>query len=150
MKIITKFNYENEFDNNNYGIIEIESTSNCIYKWDLRVIKRKDNLGVAIGIGSKQCPNIYQNNSGGSYYYFCDRYIRSSDMDGACAFGQEWEEGNILTFNLDLKHAQISLARNGKDQRIAFRNITKSKDVKYRLFLWLYSIDHSVEILHFY
>ena len=114
------------------------------------MIKREDTLGVAIGIGSNQCPNIYQNNSGGSYYYFYDRYINSSDMDGDAGFGQEWEEGDILTFNLDLEQAQISLARNGKDQGIAFRNITKSKDVKYRLFVWLFSINDSVEILDFY
>ena len=54
-------------DNNSYGIIEIDSTSDYIYKWDLKIHKI-DRCGAIIGISSVITPNTKTCESGGLNY----------------------------------------------------------------------------------
>ena len=58
-KIITKVGkkYNNDFHNNNYGMMEIESVSDYKYQYDLKLIKRKHSRSVSVGITSKIMPN---------------------------------------------------------------------------------------------
>ena len=60
-----------------------------------------------------------------------------------------FEDGDNISLYLDLRNQQIYLTINGKDYGVAFRDIVKSMDTKYRLFVSLCGINDCVEILDF-
>ena len=50
---------------------------------------------------------------------------------------------------MDLKQAEIRLIINGKTQDVAFSNIEKANDIKYRFFVSLSYTGDCVKILNF-
>ena len=55
-RMITKIGDDAKINNNNYGIIKVNSGSGLICRWDLKAIKISDYT--MIGIASKQFPTI--------------------------------------------------------------------------------------------
>ena len=64
-------------------------------------------------------------------------------------YGKCCKMNDRTSMTLDLKERTISLAVNGEDQGIAFRDIPKSKNIKYRLFVSLHGKNDSVEISNY-
>ena len=63
--------------------------------------------------------------------------------------GNSFCDGDLVTLKLNLRTRQISLIVNGQDEGIAFENIFKSTEIKYKLFVSLKYIGDSVEIINF-
>ena len=74
-KCITKLEApppDNKWDNNTYGILEIPSMSNLIYKWDLKVCANRKGTGIVIGISSIETPaKDFEYEKGRSLCIYC-------------------------------------------------------------------------------
>ena len=72
-KLITKISQDGSAHNNNYGSNEIDSESECICQWDLKIIKsglHEYGHIIYVGIASKQTPNTEVTNiAGGPGHY---------------------------------------------------------------------------------
>ena len=153
-KIITKVGKDKYNDNNNYGIIEIESESACICQWDLRAIKISD--GLAIGIASKQVPNEQIKDSEDCCYYLfyqeddCSwTSFHSDSTDYGHGDQKKWAEGDKISISVDFQKCRIQLLINDVDAKRAVESIQTSQQTKYQLFVSLHSIGDSIEILNF-
>ena len=152
-KTITKIDEHLDCNNNNYGIIGIESDSELIVQWDLKAIKISDC--VAIGIASKQFPNKkmeHCQDSGCFYYFFYqeagDVYQMSTDGEDTVYSDEHWMNGDKISIKVDFKEDCMRLFINDVAVR-GFTNIQKSEDIKYQLFVCLYSIGDTIEITDF-
>ena len=130
----------------NYGIMEIVPTSNLVYQWDLRIVKCTENDCIYFGITSTKSEELFGD---GHHYAFKNGGEKTKTDEKWKSYGEEIRTGDIVSINLDLKKAQIKLIINGKDQGIAYENVDKSKDIKYRLFVTLLFKNDCVEILNF-
>ena len=149
-KMITKTEDDWDFANNSYGIMEIESENELEYIWDLKICSMQNTGGCAIGIASKQVPNEEIASSDTDYFYLffsegCQHHEDRNDKD----YGIQWNDGDQISLEVDLKQGNISLSINNEDQGIAFHNIERSKDINYRLFVSLYCIGDCFEITKF-
>ena len=137
-------------DINYYGINQILSTNDLVYEWDLKLIKHKKccNLGAIVGITENQTKASFAE---GAYYAFGTNgwRKRSGNLEYWASYGQECYDDDIISIRVDLKKREIEFAINGIGQGIAFENVEKSKDTKYRLFVCLDFEGDCVEILNF-
>ena len=62
---------------------------------------------------------------------------------------QQWTTGDKASIILDLKMAQISISVDGNKPKIVFKDISKSKDIKYHLFVSFLYYNNCVEIVNF-
>ena len=123
----------------------------------MKIIHRTEtltNIGISIGIASQQIPNqdiddCKMNNTDCNYYMFCGNNIMSIEDAIPEKYGRDWNDGDEISINLDLKQGNIRLSINGDDQGVAYDNIKQSKSIKYRLFVSLYSVKDCVELLNF-
>lgn len=161
----------NNYKYNNYGMMEIESQRKLIYKWDLKICSGSANI--IIGLSSRQYSNTDSYHDGCDNWDGIDYLFRtfSGSTGGLSLFSVKqnrvitygggfvhlfWceyndpfgHDGDLISLHLDLKEGEIGLIINGKDQGIAFTDIIRSEDIKYRLVVSL-SKDSSVEILNF-
>ena len=136
-----------------YGSNEISSIVNCKYEWKLRTNERGGSI--AIGIGSLNFTTKPFNKLRGFNHLYLSNGDRIMVQQGeyckyelyGCKF--KWNEVNEISICLDLGRAELKFILNGMDQGIAFKNIKKREDVKYRLMVTLWSVDDSVEIQSF-
>ena len=63
--------------------------------------------------------------------------------------GYAFSTGDTISLHLDLKQGTMKLLVNEKDGKIAFRDIKKSKAIKYRMFVQvsLNNVGDTVEII---
>ena len=153
-KCITKIRNHRSWSNNSYGINTLDSDSDIVYQWDLKIMKSHSSY-IHIGISSKIQPNLYwridNTQCAGSKSYMvwemglscCHSSVEWSKN------GIEFGEGNIVSIILDLSKAEMRIALDGEDKGVVFRNIDKGRDIKYRLAVSLYGQDDSVRILNF-
>lgn len=138
-----------KYENNNYGSMEIDSTSNGVYQWDLNIVK----CGwIYLGVAWKYTPNrstVLYVGDPGHYIFGHDATARTSDAFSGPEYGECWKDGDIVSIVLDLDKAELSLMINDKDQGVAFTSIERSVDIKYRLFACLTEPEDCVEILNF-
>ena len=146
-KIITKSanSANNSKDYNNYGLMKIESTSNLIYQWDLRIVNCSWMSVLFFGITSNETVKSF----GDHHYAFTNRGKKTMTNQGWESYMEGILKGDIVSIHLDLNKAQIKLAINGKEREIAYENVEKSKDIKYRLFVSMRCMNDCVEILNF-
>lgn len=148
-KKITKINqnWNYDYSNTNYGT-EINSQTKFIHTWTLKLVNKIKYLDIIIGITTQINPNkIYDKGQNTLCYGFCDDHKFSHNENSY--YGKKWMIGDILTINLDLNKKQLYLLINQQNQGIAFENIKSSEKMKYRLFVSLYCIEESVEILQY-
>ena len=160
-KCITKLKMPQglQWCNNSYGIMEIPSMSDLIYKWDLK-ITRLDANGIMIGISSIQAPNEdFERKYGYHYVHFntgeifhknkTKRRLSFGTIKNWKAYGDGYQQSDIVSIHLNMKQGKIRFLINGKDQGIAYKHICKDQHVKYRLFATIYHEDEGVEIVNF-
>lgn len=154
-KKVIKDKMDDDDYNNNYGIIEIESNSNDIIQWNLKVNMNQRPYEITIGITNVEDVNnaFEELNDDAVYYMFWSntcisasgwKYYGSRGQYGGC-----FCDGDLVSLKLNLMTRQISLIVNGKHEGIAFKNICKSSKIKYKLFVSLKHIGDSVEIIDF-
>ena len=150
-QIITKIDRDFDYKNNNYGISAINSISNMIYKWKLKIIEMNSN-GVDIGIASKQIPNDDITSDGNIYYKFSTntafglKKANEQRFDFWHEYGDKWQQNDTITLCLDLKQQQIKMMINDKDQHIAFINIEKDE---YRVAVTIGNIHDKIELISY-
>ena len=156
-KMITKISNEpiqrfavgqGSWDTNNYGIMEVASNTDMIYEWKLKIINDDSSSGdVQIGIASELVQDSFIEK--GVYYLFYSDRKRCSPAQFWVSYDSSFTKGDEVIIHLDLKKAEIYLIVNGIKGPIAYKNVVKSEDVKYRLAVSLYDLDVSVEIIGF-
>ena len=144
-KCITKL--MNHWYKHSCGIMEISSMSDLICKWDLKIStvdkEKEDIKAIFIGIASGK------DFKGHVYGYIGFGTIYKMDgNDNQPKYGDEYGDDDI-SIKEDLKQGEMRFLVNGKDQGIAYRDIYKDKDVKYRLIVSICGKDVSVEIINF-
>lgn len=167
-KSITKRANHFDWSNNCYGIIEVDSQSQLICQWDLKINRSIYNHGIRVGLLAteslnKQIPvsdNYYiywSHPSSGkkthhhAYYIADDVYNRWTGYNGRWfGYGNRFVEDNEVSICLDLKKSEIRFLVNFIDQGIAFTKIRKGPDIRYRLTVSIFYPTDVVEIKNFY
>ena len=137
-----------------YNQISTNNDNKNIYKWSVKINKSNDNVsGILIGISSE----IYlEKKSFVSWQYSYIQHGRINtypeENDGYTHrkhYGIKFKQGDIITMELDLSKSQIKYYVNNEDQGIAYKNIIRGQDIKYRLAVSLREIDNEIEIVSF-
>eukprot|EP01084_Bolivina_argentea_P087304 157682_1 len=145
------------WSNNSYGIIEIPSNSSIKCQWDLKIIQSNidpNENGFVVGISSIEVPDQdFEAQNGSHYGYLHDGKIFDTSVKESR--GINWKqygtfEGTIdtISIHLNMLKAEIKFVVNDIDQGIAYENIERSKDIKYKLFVSIFEAD-SIEIVNF-
>ena len=139
------------WNNNTYGTIQISSMNNMVYKWDIKIIKAISRCSIIVGITSNNIPDKFIGNSRnpGVYYAFWSHGKKGAHNIPMAICGDDFGTNDQVSIYLDLNNAQIGFYINENLQEIAFRNIVRSKNVTYRLFVSMWNIGESVEIINF-
>ena len=150
-KKITKQDNDWNWKNCSFGIIEIESKSDMICQWDLNIKSRPTWYGgIIVGIASQQTLDADPCVKGEDDYRYCYANCGAKYTNGVKkAYGKEWSDCT-LSIHLNLKLRQLSFSVNNVNQGIAFENIKKSENIKYRLMVSLFYKESFVEIINFY
>ena len=131
----------------------IPSLSNMIIKWRLKVNK----MSKEIGIGVTSNDNLYDKdfmtvvNDGTNTTYGCqnDGYrVGNGEYDGTnkdIAF----EEGDEITFILNLKKNETMFQRNNDEQLLVWSKVKVSEDIKYKFIICLYGKDTKITLINF-
>ena len=159
-KTIKKINKDRRWNNNSYGKTKIESMNNAIYEWNIKILNSGASGNIAIGIAHDGGLAIYPSQlieesfgHSGIYYMVLDHGNKYSNIrqkhkiEDDCNY--RFSTGDIVSLRLDLRDSVIKLSVNENDYKVIFKNIKESFNVSYRLFVSLYSVDDSVEILNF-
>lgn len=159
-KKVIKEKFDDCLYNNNYGYIQIASDSDYIIQWDLKVITKSIRCGITIGITNfEDVNNAIEECNDMACYMFSENlcitangwnyYGSYGNSGGFGENGNYFCDGDLVSLNLNLRKGQIKLFVNGQDEGIAFRNISRSDKIKYRLFVTLKNIGDSVKIINF-
>lgn len=157
-KIITRGEDDKVYNwiNCSYGINAVPSMNKGVYKWVLKMHKVTGG-GVRVGLSSTTVQQscfyanndivginyIYWNGSGHSY-----KYLKEARW-GCENYGRRYDADDMVSIILDLNQRQISFAINDEDQGVAYKDIQVGEDIHYRMFVSLYFVHDSVEIVSF-
>ena len=146
---IEKIKLDGDWNNNSYGIAEISSLSGYQYQWDLKIKCKYKN--VLFGISSTVTPNKeFEQHEG--HHYVMSAGGSVFDLDDAIQWrfycGEITGNDNV-TIHLDLKQATLKFIINGSDKGIAYNDIQKSENIKYRLLVTIRDIGDTVTISNF-
>ena len=150
-KMITRMRWGFQWDNNNYGKMEVNSTNNIIYKWHLKIIEMSRKIEV--GVRSKHNGEYY----GVEVSTFNENKMLKLTHNKIPSYKLNWdnycvhkfEKGDEITICLNLKQQHVQFIVNSIDKGIAFTNIETSKDIKYRIYVLLEDTGDCLEILNF-
>ena len=155
---LTKVSNDEDWENNNYGLIAIRSHDNkALYQWDLKIHKDSSKQGIGgivVGISSRVEPEQDVDDIAGHHYCYlntakkCVGDLTSEGMRWD-DYGQPYGGGDEVSIHLDLYKKFVKFFVNGQDQGIAYANIASNESIEYRLMVSLYYVDDSVEILGF-
>ncbi len=141
--------------NCNYGIIEVSSNSDNVYRWDLKIIKQPQQYwSIFAGLSSvRKLGDIWslcRENGGASIYMYANLgSIYDANKAHWTMYGQRFRENDTVSIILDLQKQQITYLVNEEDQGIAYKNIIKNDDIKYQLLVVLRNHNDCVEITNF-
>ena len=148
-RIITRIGERGFSFSNVYGLNKIptDDDNKKVYQWNLRMNKVK--YGSVFGVCSKVFLGRGSFNSW-EYIYKRNGDIDDTELDKRIrGYGDKLEEGDILTIELDLNNSQIKYFINGNDKGVAFKDIKRGKDIKYRLHAALSSVGSEVELISY-
>ena len=135
---------------NNYGIIEISSSSSSknslIYKWDLKIHK-VGKKSCSVGVSSVITPNLTAGIAGYNYFYYSNGYL--VDRDQLNRDIPKYKDGDKISIILNLRDATVLFLANDIDQGIAYKNIKKGDGFVYRLTVSMPCPDNHIEIINF-
>ena len=142
-----------------YGNIEIDGSSNRIYRWKIKIMsipQYSPIIAVGIDSSNKKWLNryFYFKHQDSSYYvYKFTRNrgfkYRNSRNEYANNYGHGIDVGDIITMELDTNKKMIRFYHNGEDQGIAFENIDFSENKKYHMAVFLYDPDICLQLIDF-
>ena len=164
-KSITR-NYDEEaglYCNMSYGMMEVDSMSNMIYEWRLRIVKAQTLCTQSTIFGHvffkthhiiftiTEFTGTHRMRDEEKFYEFYGASKSSHELEWRMKepYGEAYYEGDVVTICLDLKRAEIRLNINEKVQDVAFENVTKEQGLKYRMAVTLPCNQDCVEILSF-
>ena len=154
-KIITAIRgYGNE-TLSNYAITEISSMRNIVCRWDLKLNQKNSYTGIRVGVSSLTQSFGFSNGldkvKDGHAIYMYSSWGKILDQKTTKwrKYGKKSLKNDTISIILDLRRGQINYLVNGKDQGIAYKDIQKSDDIKYRLIVFLGKGGHCLEILNF-
>ena len=118
-----------------YGVTKIESNSDNVYRWDLRINHRVKIIRVGISSDTKFADFVdaLTEITTGIYMYSClalknhQPYVKKAWKNYGKAFSTEDE----ISIVLDLKKQTIKFWVNDDDQGIAFANVQKHVPIKF-------------------
>ena len=152
-----------------FGLNQVPSINNkSKYEWDISIINmdisNRNHRDIFIGISSLTKSNNKQKLLGYNYLYNI-RTVTSGAMSCAAyhvegkrsinrKFESRWhgkiyKAGDKVTVCLDLERKPLSFKLNEIDHGVAFDDIKVGPNIKYRLIVRLYEMDHSVKIERF-
>eukprot|EP01084_Bolivina_argentea_P289914 497913_1 len=148
--------------NASYGTIVVDSQSNCICKWYIRIDDSFNKIAflsddIQIGIAERNFTKTDIGVSAPNNFIYCGKSWSDSSgmpsLDNApkedvgiiiewidgnqtkIAYGKAYGKGDEICVVLDLKKRQISFEKNGENLGIAYKDIPCSDNIRYRLCL---------------
>ena len=161
-KLITKITHREAWHNSSYGSIEIDSESDIICQWDLKISNENGaDGGIVVGIASKEASDAYIWKSlaaSDDYMYLFGnwggrhdgRLVHNQDYGTFKSTERRYINNGKISICLNLKLRQLSFSVDDVDQGIAFKNIKKGENINYRLMVSMSHQNSSVEIIQFW
>ena len=166
-KKISKIGKEENFENGvSYGINQISTTNNTkIYTWTVKINKlyEFDSLHKGhfkhfetLGIGLSSNINLINIAGRCRQYLFLNdgtinRYPPDPDDINVYfyKYGDLMRENDIITMELNLNTSQITYFINGINKGVAYKNIIKGENIKYRFMVTMGFYHNEVEIISY-
>lgn len=134
---------------NSFGNVAINSNSNCIHTWELK-ISRMAALTfkpVLVGVSSSNvCNQSILMMKSDPYYVIRGAYKYCHTMHGGQEFGTRYHEQDIITIILNLKDASVSFAINDENAEIAFNDIDQMEGLRYKVVVALPNKGDCIEL----
>ena len=142
------------YSHSSFGKIKVDSTSNSIYQWKLKLIGSISPASAMLGVSTSTRVSVdyIMNMDGKSYAYngYAQKYI---NVDGSPSdvidYGVTYGSGDIVGIILDLSKREISFSVNDEVQGVAFEEVECGDDVQYRLAVAFVSSDVSIQLIEF-
>ena len=135
-----------------WGSVLMSSMDEKVYEYTIKLLPGSESR-VAIGIdedGYKRLNSWFvQQNESIHYAFECWNGCKDSKEEHSASYGEEVEvrsEGSIIRMKYDVGKRTLSFIVDGKDYGVAFNNVQKGENIKYRLAVYLYGYE-SVELL---
>ena len=150
-KIIKK---QSGWNSTAFGFVQIDSLSNHIYEWEIKLIKCHDFVIIGVASYTESKNNLFtekQLEKDKEFRYAYSGYTgdKRQNIDSWIHYGNKYGQGDILKIILDLKVFTMSFCINNKSQGIAFKHIKHGLNIKYNLAVSLYSKNDTVELINF-
>ena len=135
-----------------YGIQAIESNTELIHVWKIKINNSHSMGYISIGIDSSDAQFVDHGflfkSSSENYCFRADGYKISKGVQihGYC---NGFFDNDVVEVIVNLSKAEISFTVNDKNQGVAYSNITKRDDIKYRLAVYTYKTNESVTLLDY-
>ena len=148
--VIKRFAGNKGWDNSNFCKKRVHSTSNNIYKWTLKIISKKHDANVLLGItGNERTDKLFIWDQKARFYgYYNSTFLLNPYKDGF-AKHVPFSGGDTLCVNLNLSKSQISFEVKDSYNKVDTEDIDCRKDLEYRFAVSIMSPDTSVELLDF-
>ena len=140
---------------NVYGNIKIDSLSEAVYKWTIKVENKKTKnwaqyieLGVS---GDEPGDKYFYGNTAPKNTFMCKG---TGYVHGKCRVQEyfanvRWKDGDIVGIKLDLKKKDIEYFVNDKSVGVLYEDIPVGQDIKYRCIVYINHDGGCATIEHF-
>eukprot|EP01084_Bolivina_argentea_P303885 524752_1 len=148
---ITKIKDGTSWLNSIYTGKWIESNTNKIHKWNVKVHVNPYAYGIAIGIvNNKHVMDINNPFNTENGYLYNNYNTLVKDGESINNKGIPYSTNDEMLFILDLNRAMILCSKNKGKEKMLFSNIPKSDDIKYKLALSMYCHKDSITVTDIY
>jgi len=141
----------NGLDSSSFGFWTIQSTSNVICRWDLKVGPIRDR-GIVVGIASDYSRDraFHRNRCSSNYSYSAFGNICENGRDQAFQSGWHWNaNGETVCVELNLMERKVAFYRDGKQHPNQCRDIAVASHIAYKMGCFIYERGVDVEIIDF-
>ena len=151
-KCLTKINC-NGWNNCSFGSIEIPSKTDLIHQWDVKVIKLRSAFRIGVSSSTLTNINMVNKKEGDYYVIYSDKFkwYESGNLFIWDNHLPRFDVDDIVSIYLYLRDqdGKLSVAVNGGDKFVAYRDIKRGDSISYRFMVGFYYIDDCVEIVNF-
>ena len=132
-------------------------TDGYIYKWSLRIDRKSDSGDIMIGIATNhnEFHRSFTSNTGDPHFAYLASSGKTSRIGGNMKrdvfeqYGPPYGTGASLTVILDMGKRLLLFEWNGIDLGVAFDNLPKRRDLKYKLAIAMNSRYSQITLMNF-
>ena len=143
-----------------FGELVISSTSNGVYRWNLRVLSTENHMRIGImsspwNVHRSMIDLFVQRSDSQKFYLYCPTYGRKPithedfPWDDGDIDSKQLRDNDIVCMELNLRKKSVRFYINNEDRGIVCNRIQVGKDIQYRLAVSLVKGNPSMSIIKF-